>query len=202
MRFIEQFKLQYIKLAEILGNVLIEYHATSTGLEMELNQVSESNWCVIKLKTKRIWSLLKLFFCNKVFLFLERHYPYLTYIALCVEDVGRLAWTKSKKYGTFWEGQSKRHHHYESFGVRNASFGFDATLESLMLAIKSSIHNVYCFSHNLFDVVLMVFKYVVFFKGRSWNIFKKWVLNFTLLFYGCYTSTTHNNDNNRLHLKQ
>ena len=54
MRFIEQFKLQYIKLAEILGNVLIEYHATSTGLEMELNQVSESNWCVIKLKTKRI----------------------------------------------------------------------------------------------------------------------------------------------------
>lgn len=54
MRFIEQFKLQYIKLAEILRNVLIEYHATSTGLEMELNQVSESNCCVIKLKSKRI----------------------------------------------------------------------------------------------------------------------------------------------------
>ena len=42
-----------------------------------------------------------------------------------------------------------------------------------MLAVKSSIRNVYCFSHNLFDVVLMVFKYVVFFKGRSWNIFQE-----------------------------
>jgi len=45
MRFIEQFKLQYVKLAEILRNALIEYHARSTDLEMELNGVSESNWC-------------------------------------------------------------------------------------------------------------------------------------------------------------
>ena len=45
MRFIEQFNLQYIKLAEILRNALIEYHGTSTGLEMELNEVFESNWC-------------------------------------------------------------------------------------------------------------------------------------------------------------
>lgn len=29
---------------------------------------------------------------------------------------------------------------YESSGVRNTSFGFDATLESLMRAVKSSIH--------------------------------------------------------------
>ena len=45
MRFTERLKLQYIKLTEILRNALIEYHATSTGLEMELNEVSESNWC-------------------------------------------------------------------------------------------------------------------------------------------------------------
>lgn len=45
MCFIEQFKLQYIKLGEILRNALIEYHATSSGLEMDLNRVPESNWC-------------------------------------------------------------------------------------------------------------------------------------------------------------
>ena len=45
MRFIELFNLQYIKLAEILRNALIEYHSTSSGLEMDLNRVSESNWC-------------------------------------------------------------------------------------------------------------------------------------------------------------
>ena len=45
MRFIEVFNLQYIKLAEILRNALIVYHATSAGLDMELNGVSESNWC-------------------------------------------------------------------------------------------------------------------------------------------------------------
>ena len=44
MHFIKHFKLQYVKLAEILRNALIEYHATSTGLEIELNEVSESNW--------------------------------------------------------------------------------------------------------------------------------------------------------------
>ena len=43
MWLIEHFKLQYIKLAEILRNALIEYHATSSGLEMDLNGVSESN---------------------------------------------------------------------------------------------------------------------------------------------------------------
>ena len=45
MRSIEQFNLQYIKLAEILRNTLIEYHATSRGLEMDLNGVSKSNLC-------------------------------------------------------------------------------------------------------------------------------------------------------------
>ena len=34
---------RYVKLAEILRIVLIEYHATSSGLEMDLNGVSESN---------------------------------------------------------------------------------------------------------------------------------------------------------------
>ena len=45
MRFIETFNLQYTKLAEILRNALIEYNATSSGLEMDLNRVSESTWC-------------------------------------------------------------------------------------------------------------------------------------------------------------
>ena len=45
MHFIKPFKLQYVKLAEILRNALIVYHATSAGLDMELNEVSESNWC-------------------------------------------------------------------------------------------------------------------------------------------------------------
>ena len=45
MHFIKHFKLQYVKLAEILRNALIVYHATSAGLDVELNEVSESNWC-------------------------------------------------------------------------------------------------------------------------------------------------------------
>ena len=140
MRFIELFNLQYIKLAEILRNALIEYHSTSSGLEMDLIGVSESNWCVSRSWNLRGFEFSQSYFSVIRFSCHERHYPYLTSIVLCVEDVGRLAWAKSKKYGTFWEGQSKRHHNYESFGVRNAFFVFDATLESLMLAVKSSIH--------------------------------------------------------------
>ena len=58
MRFIEQFNLQYVKLAEILRNALIEYHATSTGLEIELNEVSESNWCECHYKTTTFFFFL------------------------------------------------------------------------------------------------------------------------------------------------
>lgn len=134
--------------------VYFTIHKTCRDLKECLNWVSCNKWWFrngpkwsvwIKLVWVSLsWNLRGFEFSQSYFSVIrfschERHYPYLTSIVLCVEDVGRLAWAKSKKYGTFWEGQSKRHHNYESFGVRNASFGFDATLESLMRAVKSSI---------------------------------------------------------------
>ena len=66
-----------------------------------------------------------------------------------------------------------------------------------MLAVKS-------LTSVAFPIIYLLL-YEWCFNARDFlrvEIFKKWLLKFTLLFYGCYTSTTHNDDDNRLHLKQ
>lgn len=170
MSFIEQFKLQCIKLAEILRNALNEYHATSTGFEMELNEVSESNW----LKSKRIWSLSKLFFRNKVFLLRETVSVLNIYCSMC-RGCWQVGLNKEQEIWNFLRRS-----------VKTPSWLWSSHLvfEMHLLVLVQHLNllcwplnlwfvNVYCFSHNLFVVVWMVFQCVVFFKSRNWNIFKK-----------------------------
>ena len=200
MCFIGQFKLQYIKLAEILRNALIEYHATTSGLEMEcLNQIGVS---VTNLKSKRIGSLSKLFFRNKVFLLRETLSVLNIYCSMC-RGCWQVGLNKEQEIWNFLRRSVKTPSSFISHLV------FEIHLLVLMLhlnllcwPLNLRFINVCCFSHYLFAVVWMVLKCVVFFNWRSWNIFKKWVLKFTLLFYSCYTSTTHYDNTNRLHLKQ
>ena len=146
-----------------------------------LNQIGVS---VTKLKSKRIGSLSKLFFRNKVFLLRETVSVLNIYCSMC-RGCWQVGLNKEQEIWNFLRRSVKTPSSFISHLV------FEIHLLVLMLhlnllcwPLNLRFINVCCFSHYLFAVVWMVFKCVVFFNWRSWIIFKKWVLKFPLLFYG------------------